>query len=523
MLKTLILISFVVLTGCSSIATTSDAPKASSYQILIHNEQQGSATDSQVIEPNETAATENNLWDRLRQGYQMDLDMHQDRLTRELNWYARHPAYIKRVALRAERYLHYIVEQAESYNVPAELALLPIVESAFDPFAYSHGSASGIWQFIPGTGKMYGLKQDWWYDGRRDVTASTQAAMRFLSSLNRQFDGDWLLALAAYNSGGGTVRKAIRYNKKRGLPTDFWSLKLPKETQAYAPKLLAIAKLIKDPQKYSVELPFIADKPYFSVMNVDGQLDLSQAAQLAEVSLNDIYQLNPGFSQWATHPDGPHQLLVPVKQAETFSDNLAQLPKNQRIRWQRHTIKSGESLISIARTYQTTTDVLKQVNPIKGSTIRAGKTLLIPTAVKQFDQYQLSANQRLQSKQSRYRGSNGAGKIIHKVKSGDSFWKLARQHKVKVRDIARWNGMAPKDGLKAGQKLVIWSKDKQFNQRRNVMRKVRYNVRKGDSLYRIANKFNVRVNDIRTWNSLPAGKYLKPGQRLTLQVNVTAG
>jgi membrane-bound lytic murein transglycosylase D len=522
-LKALLYVSIFAIGGCSNITTVSDSSAMNtspspSTQVVDQN-----TTISEQALNNETTPADKDLWDRLRKGYSLNLDIDKPRFTQELNWYARHPGYIKRVSLRAQRYLHYIVEQTESYGVPAELALLPIVESAFDPFAYSHGSASGIWQFIPGTGKMYGLQQDWWHDGRRDITASTQAAMKFLSGLNREFKGNWLHALAAYNSGAGTVRKAIRYNKKRGLPTDFWSLKLPKETRAYAPKLLAIAKIMQNPEKFCITLPSIPDEPYFSIVDIKGQLDLSQAAQLAEIDIDAIYELNPSYSQWATHPNGPHKLLVPVEQTSIFTANLAKLPADQRIRWQRHTIKSGESLISIAKKYQTTTSVLKDVNPIKGSAIRAGKTLLIPTAVKQLGHYRLSADQRINKKQSRYRGKNGLQKITHKVSSGDSFWELANKHKVKVRDIARWNGMAPKDSLKVGQKLIIWAKSSKINSRRNVIRNVKYSVRKGDSLYRIADKFNVKVSDIKKWNNILASQYLKPGQRLTLKVNVTAG
>lgn len=181
------------------------------------------------------------IWERIRAGYQLDIDIDRPRLSSQLRWFSSHPSYLDRVSKRGERYLYYIVDELEKAGIPTEIALLPIVESGFDPFGYSHGRASGPWQFIPSTGQMYGLDQTWWYDGRRDIIGSTQAAIAYLTRLHKMFDGDWLHALASYNSGEGTVMRAIRKNKKAGKPTDFWSLDLPKETRAYVPKLIALS------------------------------------------------------------------------------------------------------------------------------------------------------------------------------------------------------------------------------------------------------------------------------------------
>ncbi|MBT8135057.1 MAG: transglycosylase SLT domain-containing protein, partial [Gammaproteobacteria bacterium] len=203
------------------------------------------------------------IWPRVRAGFQLPDDVEHKSLQDEIDWLARHPEYMQRVMRRADPFIYYILEEAEKRDLPTELVLLPIVESAYQPFAYSHGRAAGIWQFIPSTGKYYGLKQNWWYDGRRDIYASTQAALNYLESLNKQFKGDWMLALAAYNSGSGTVQRAIRRNKKQNKPTDFWHLKLPKETRAYVPKLLALKAVISDPDQYNVSLRCISDAPGF--------------------------------------------------------------------------------------------------------------------------------------------------------------------------------------------------------------------------------------------------------------------
>ncbi|MEH6344489.1 MAG: LysM peptidoglycan-binding domain-containing protein [Bermanella sp.] len=462
------------------------------------------------------------LWQRIRDNFKLGTHHKNSRIDSQLNWFKSHQSYLSRVSERSKRYMFFIMQQIEVRGIPAEIALLPIVESAFDPFAYSHGRASGVWQFIPSTGNAYGLKQDWWFDGRRDIRRSTMAALKFLEGLSREFKGDWMLALAAYNSGAGTVRKAIRKNRKLGKPLDFWSLSLPKETKAYVPKLLALAKLVASPEKYSVFFPRVENKPYFAVIETGSQMDLSQAAQMADVSLEEIYKLNPQYNQWATSPNGPHEILVPIEKQNLIRKNLKKLPASQRIKWQRYSVKSGDSLISIAKKFHTTPEALKQVNPIQGSLVRISDKLLIPTAFNHLSSYTYSANNRLNKKQRNTRGAKGSQKISHTVKNGDSFWSLAKKHNVSTRSIAKWNGMAPKDPIKPGQKLVIWSKSI-FNKKRDreIIRKIHYRVRNGDSLHRIADKFRVKVRDIKRWNQIGTKKYLQPGDELVLYVDVT--
>ena len=292
------------------------------------------------------------VWQRLRSKFSLPTQNNK-RLDQQLNWYVKHPEYMKRVSERAAPYLHYIAETAEAMNIPSEIALLPIVESAFKPFAYSHGRASGIWQFIPATGKRYGLKQNWWYDGRRDVYASTVAAYKLLNNLNKQFKGDWLLALAAYNSGERNVHRAVRKNKRKGKPTDFWNLKLPAETRAYVPKLLALKRIIAEPEKYNIQLTKIENTPYFEKVETKSQIDLARIADLSELPLDDIYKLNPAFNRWATSPTGPHYILLPLKEAAIFKEKLAALPPTKRISWVRHKIRNGETISDIADKYHT--------------------------------------------------------------------------------------------------------------------------------------------------------------------------
>ena len=401
------------------------------------------ATDTDNVDTSETIPVSQqeasapqpvgDIWDRIRAGFSIGTFEH-PRIQQQLDWYARHPDYIDRVTERASPYMHYIVEAMKANDIPLELALLPIVESAFKPFAYSHGRASGIWQFIPSTGRRYGLIQNWWYDGRRDVYASTQAAISLLLNLKRDFNGDWLLALAAYNSGSGTVHRAIRRSKYKNAATDFWSLNLPKETRDYVPKLLALKKLIEKPAQYGLQIQPIPDTPYLDRVDVGSQIDLAVAAEMADIDLDELYELNPGYNRWATAPNGPNYLILPLEKSSLFKQRLAQLPAQDRIRWVRHKIKSGETISTIATKYNTSIQTIKRVNHMHGNMLRVGHALTIPVASKSPSTYTLSANQRKQALQNiPHRGV----KLTHIVQQGDTFWELAQQHRVGVRQLAR--------------------------------------------------------------------------------------
>lgn len=530
-------ITLSLLTACnSSVTTVREAPKTPEAAAPVPNndnawQQAYGETQDQgqnklpdvapldidlkkLVQPEPAPITD--LWQRIRDGYAIPQpELHAD-TQKQLAWFVKHPEYMGRVVERARPYLYHIVEQIEQRNMPMEVALLPVVESGFQPFAYSHGRASGLWQFIPGTGKVYGLKQNWWYDGRRDVIQSTRAALDYLEKLHNDF-GDWQLALAAYNCGEGTVGRAIKKNIKAGKKTDFWSLDLPKETSAYVPKLMAVTHLIQDPEKYELTLNPIDNTPFLTVVDVGTQMDLALAAKLAEISTEEMYQLNPGFNQWATTPDGPHSLVVPIAKAEIFQKGLAALPSDQRVQWTRHKIQTGESLGIIAQHYKTTMAVLKEANGLGSNTIRAGRHLLIPIASGKPSDYPLTVSQRLTTRQN---APQRGDKKIHTVKVGDTWWDIANNYKVGVRQLTKWNNKAPADTLHLGQKLVIWTKGKSKSLNDKI-RTINYKIRSGDSLWKISKKFKVSVAEVREWNGLSERTLLKPGQNLTLHIDVT--
>jgi membrane-bound lytic murein transglycosylase D len=335
-------------------------------------------------------------------------------------------------------------------------------------------------------------------------------------------DGDWLLAIASYNSGEGNVLRAVRKNKSAGKSADFWSLSLSKETSAYVPRLIALVTIVKNPAAFGLTLPAIRYEPQFVVADVGGQLDLALAAELAGLDLDTLYSYNSGYNRWATDPAGPHRLQLPVDAYESFNEALAGVPENERVRWQRHKIRNGETISEIAEQYHTTLKSIRSANGIRGNTIRAGQYLMIPVATKPLTEYSKSADARRANKQNT---PHSGSRVEHLVAAGESFWTISRRYGVGVRELAAWNGTAPRDTLSIGQKLVVWTSQPVPGAAvagNDTTRKLNYTVRRGDSLYLIASRFRITVNDLVRWNKLDKDNILRPGQKLTMYVDVTA-
>ncbi|MDQ3196551.1 MAG: transglycosylase SLT domain-containing protein [Pseudomonadota bacterium] len=317
-----------------------------------------------------------NLWERIRNGFNMPAVPGQVVAEYE-RWYTARPDYLKRMVDRSKRYLHYIVEQVERRNMPTEIALLPMIESAFNPTAYSRSHASGIWQFIPSTGKYFGLQQNWWHDDRRDVIAATDAALDYLSKLYEMF-GSWDLALAAYNSGEGTVSRAIARNAAKNLPTDYPSLTLPTETRQYLPKLQAVKNVIANPTLFGLELSEIPNEPYFTTVAAPQKIDVKVAAKLAEVPLEEFISLNPAFNRPMINSDGSRLLLLPVDKAEAFSTNLDN-HKKPLASWRIYVARKGERLDKIAAKFGLSMNQLREINGLSRRTSKASAgPLLVP-------------------------------------------------------------------------------------------------------------------------------------------------
>lgn len=397
-----------------------------------------------------TALPDDDLWARIRAGLKMPkLD---PSITRaHENWFIENVEFREAMLERSKLYLYYIVEEVDKRGMPMEIALLPAIESAYKPYAYSRAKASGLWQFIPSTGRLYGLKTNWWYDGRRDIIASTRAALDYLQKLYGDF-GDWHLALAAYNAGEGRVGRAIESNRRKGRGTDYLSLKqLKPETRHYVPKLLAIVNLISDPQRYGIQLPSIPNEPYFTAVETNSQVDLGVIARLTGMEVDQLHFINPHYTRWATDPNGPHKVLVPADKKDILLAGLSNLPDHERVQWRHHEVRRGDTLYGIARRYGITVEAIKSSNKLSHG-LRIGQSLMLP----------ISATAKLPTAPNvakPIRAAAKTGPIIHKVRSGETLTSIARRYNVMVHQLAEWNTMQANEVLRLGRKLKIWTND----------------------------------------------------------------
>ncbi|MGA1770005.1 MAG: LysM peptidoglycan-binding domain-containing protein [Steroidobacteraceae bacterium] len=436
--------------------------------------------------------------DRIREGSALPTAEH-PWVRQERDWFLRNEEYLQRVFGRSQRYLYYIADEVERRGLPMELALLPVVESAFNPFAYSRSHASGLWQFIPDTGRRFGLRQDWWQDQRRDPVLSTGAALDYLTSLHQVFGGDWFLAIAAYNYGTGNVRRAISRNQRQGKPTDFFSLRLPRETRAYVPKLLALTALVKDPARHGISLPAIPDAPYFVEVATEGPMDLRVAARLAGIEVEELHALNAGWNQWVTAPEGPHRLFVPAVVAGQFRQGLAGLSPPERAGMTARAAGEAASLEALARQSGTPVDLLRRING-EDEPLDPDDFVFVP------------AGETEPLRQGLVRSATQA----YQVKSGDSLWSISRRHGMSVSQLAALNGISQRATLRPGQRLWVTGGGRTVAGDKPI---VEYRVQKGDTLSSIARRFAVTVANLQAWNGLGRATSIRAGQSLTIYLD----
>jgi membrane-bound lytic murein transglycosylase D len=498
-----------------------------------------SAPDEQSndIEP---VAAKTDLWFKVREGMMLDHRIEEKRVTQELRWLQQNPQYWRRLAPRMQRYLPYIHHEVTERNLPTELVLLPIIESALDPYAFSPYGANGLWQFMRPTARQYGLVMTEQYDGRRDVVASTTAALDFLEDLYRRFD-DWPLALAAYNAGGGTVSKALRRSDSR----DFFRQRLPRETKAYVPRLLAISAIVANPEAYGVALPVLEDADPLLVLTLPGPFDVSVVARALDMDPNQIYEFNPALKQARWDAVDSLQLIVPsnwqtdtrppaVSDEITIPENASQpsleprlstpvptmtdakteamarlrdVPPKERMAWLTVVVSPGDTISDIAHRHGLTTTTLKQLNQLDSDLLQIGQSLRVP----------LSKN---------FRASDNVDLPTYTVRKGDSLWLIAKRLDTTVTTLVKLNKIGPRDLLRTGQRIKLPNTTAipvLTDSPPNKIRKIHYRVRRGDSLSRIAKRFRLRVVDIVQWNDLQPKRYLQPGQGLILFVDVVGG
>lgn len=439
--------------------------------------------------PDNAPPLSDDLWQTIRDGLEMPENSERARVRRWVQFFASRPEHLQRVAENARPFLWHVVRELEARDLPLDLALLPIVESGYDPTAYSYARASGMWQFMPYTARRFGLDDNWWHDGRRDVLRSTDAALDYLEWLHGRYD-DWALALAAYNAGEGRVDRAL----SRSDDPDYWSLDLPRETENYVPKLMAVRQILGEADRFAFEWPAVPNEPVTELVTLPGQIELAVAAEMMGMPESELQRLNPGVRRWATPPDGPHRLLVPSDRVDRLREAIAARDPDSLVTWRRHRVRQGEVLGTIAERYGTRVAVLREVNDLRGSLIRAGQYLLIP----------VGAEAGAPPPSAPSAGPSGR----YTVANGDSLWLIAQRLGVTVAELREWNDLAPGAVIRPGQTLAV---------RGNGDAVREYRVRRGDSLWTIARRFDVRVAELRAWNGLTTDSVLRPGQSLKIR------
>ncbi len=460
-----------------------------------------------------------NLWHYIAARFTLPIP-NNARIQTQLAFYASHVDYLQRVTERASPYLHMIVKDLQENDLPLELALLPIVESAYRPEAVSTSNATGIWQFIPSTGTHFGLQRTTWYDGRRDIKASTEAAVQYFSRLRVMFNDDWPVIIASYNGGEGTLQKAIDYNQSKGLPTDFWSLtKISQETADYPARLYALIIIFSNPEKFGFNPYPVPNASVLTEIKLNKPINLSKLATLTGVSHEELYRLNPGFDKLITGPASAN-LLVPKGLADQFTPSAMEAAEKSAIDWGRYTLRRGDNFHKVAYRYGCDADELIKVNRLSSAYARPGETILVPLG-----------------RGEKARLASGADRM-YTVQSGDSLWGLARRFNMELADLQRMNGLKKKEEIKPGQKLMVASAGREpepAHAARAVLKTPRdphqakpaahktksrganhYTVKKGDTLWNVAQRFSTTVTEIASANRIQTNRALKPGQVLVI-------
>jgi len=513
--------------------------------------------------PIDLTAEHEDLFVRLRSGFSIP-DINNDLVLYHQQWYLNRPDYLRRVVERSRRYLHHVVEELEQRGMPTELALLPMVESAYNPMAYSRAKASGLWQFIPSTGKNFKLRQDWWVDQRRDVIASTSAALDYLQAIY-EMHGDWQLALASYNWGEGAVGRAIAKNRAKGLPTDYLSLTLPPETRNYVPKLQALKNIFGNPELIArLGLSPVPNQPYFTTVAWPANIDIEVAAKLAEMPVEEFVALNPAHNRPVITADTP--LVLPAEKVATFMHNLDQRQSSEKPLsfWQTYTLRPGEKLENLAPRFGMSLANLKAVNGIKGRLkLSPGFTVLVaaPDGAGTLETAALAAQPRLPEAD-----PTPVKARTYVVRKGDTLAGIARQNGLSLAALKNLNRKAA-DRPAPGTRLALAAPEAQrgttataaratvaasgkpgvsriaANDRsratpparasatptradgkatklaaqKKAPKLTRYTVQRGDTLASIARRFKVDANDVQRWNKVSA-KTLQPGNTLTIEL-----
>ena len=500
--KYFLIIAVLLITGCQHTASRSLSEFTSSNGLLSVN----STCETAKLQNKNF----NSVWTRMRSGFCFK-NINSSRISEELKWMKKNKSFVYRSIDRSKPYLFHILSYLEKRNLPHELALLPMVESGFQPFAYSTSRAAGIWQFIPPTAREYGLKMNWLYDGRRDVLESTKAATYFLRDMHRHFKGNWLLAIASYNTGAGNVGKAIDRANNLFTKPSYWDLNLPRETELYVPRLLALSKIIANPQRYGFDLPAIPNRKFTSTVNFRDPLDFKTLSIITGVSQEELTNLNPGYSTWILDPSQQNKLLLPVDAAKVFNKRYNKVSRSiyeNKI----HSVVKGDSLYRISRIYNVKISALKKTNGLTKDVIYINQKLRIPSELNTGSKEFITINNQ------KYFINKKEIVFNHIVKRYDNWYRIAKKYDVSLNKLLSWNNADKKTKLKINSLVKIKlqgpiltkSKDK------NILR---YVVGSGDRYDQVVRGFNIDKEDLIKDNKLKNRKYLTAGDNLIITLN----
>lgn len=436
------------------------------------------------------------VWARIDASSSIQRDGLDEETLKYVDLYLSNPAQFSRLIEKGQYFIYFVLEELEKYRLPPELALLPYIESNYDPFSISASGAMGIWQFMPATARIYGLQDTWWYEQRHDPLVSSRAAVRYLAYLHNRFNKEIAYTLSAYNGGPTLLEKQIKLNKKLGKSTNYKQLKLPRQTKDYVPKFKAIVELVINAEKYGLTLPAFPNTQVLGSISLNGQVEILAFSDFADLKPEFVYKLNAGYTKWASPPGETTIFNIPIELEDSLNMKKSEFVQANQINWVTHRVSRGDSLWKIANKFDTEVNVLKKVNYLASNTLSLNQELLIPLSNDQnqtFIPYQ-----------------------AHIISEGDTLWNLGIQYKISPAEIARNNGLKMGSPLRIGKELNIGNKNihRTINSKK---RTILYSVKQGDSLYRIADIFNIEIEDIKRINEIPHNE-IKPGQVLKIVI-----
>jgi|MGYP006074344815 membrane-bound lytic murein transglycosylase D len=451
-------------------------------------------TEPEPITVTEKEIIYQDVWERIAKNSSIQNEELDEITLQYINRYLENPAQFHKLLMKGQYFIYFVLEELERYDLPAELALLPYIESNYDPFSISSSGAMGLWQFMPATARIYGLKDTWWFEQRHDPLISTKAAVRYLAYLDNRFGKNITYTLSAYNGGPTLLEKQIKINQRAGKSLDYRELKLPRQTKEYVPKFRAISELIVNAEKYNIKLPAFPNQSVLGQIILDGQIEIFAFSEFSQLKPEFIYKLNAGFTKWASPPGTSTTFNIPIELVEPLNLKKSEFVQANQINWVTHTVSRGDTFWKIAAKYNIDVSVLKKVNYLRSDLLNLNQELLIPLSN--------SENQTFIPYQA------------HIVSEGDTLWSLGRKYKLTPSDIAKSNGLKIGASLRIGKELNIGNKNiyRTINSKK---RTILYSVKQGDSLYRIADVFNIQIEDIIQLNSIIDNE-IKPGQVLKI-------